>query len=306
MPEHVDWPALPYSDWAPTKKTLQMCAQMLGKTRLALNPPQPEWLNASLALDARGFSTGPMPVGSRVLTCGIDVFDGTLWIRFSDGRSATVAIGPDRCVADIWAAYSAALAELGIDVDIWEKPQELADVTPFHENRHDCTLVAEQAQRFHRVLCSIDGVLEEFRSRFFGRSGVQFWWGAFDLAVLLFTGERAAAPEDRGYIMRYDMDAQHMNAGFWPGDDAAPTPGFYAYLVPQPPGCATAPIAPEHAGWVESMGEWMMSYEAVRTCDDPRAAILEFLTSVYGFAVTDGGWDATRFTYTAPAPSARA
>jgi hypothetical protein len=304
MTEHADWPALAYEDWAATKKTLQMCAQMLGKTKLALMPPQPEWLHACLYLDARGFSTGPMPAGSRVLTCGIDVFAGTMWIRSSDGRESAVPIGPDRCVAEIWAQYASSFADLGIHPDIWDKPQELTDVTPFGENRHDCTLDAEQAQRFHRVLCSINSVFEEFRSSFFGRSGVQFWWGAFDLTVLLFNGEHAVAPDDRGYIMRYDLDAEHMNAGFWPGDDSAPSPGFYAYIVPQPEGCAVAPIAPAHAGWVESMGEWLMPYDAVRTCDDPRAAILEFLASVYGVAVSNAGWDAGRFAYaTPPAPS---
>jgi hypothetical protein len=283
-----------------------MCAQMLGKTKLALVPAQPEWLHTCLHLDARGFTTGPMPSQSRVVTCRIDVFDPALHVESSDGGTVSVPLGPDRCVADIWAGYSAALADLGIDADIWEKPQELADVTPFSGNRHDCTIVAEDAQRFHRVLCSVSEVLEEFRSNFFGRSGVQFWWGGFDLAALLFTGQHVPAPDDRGYIMRYDLDAEHMNAGFWPGDDAAPYPGFYAYIVPQPEGCATAPVSPQHAGWVEEMGEWTLPYDAVAASDDPRATILEFLTSVYGVAVTNAGWNADRFTYTAPPVSRRA
>ena len=304
MTEHAEWPALPYKEWAPTKKTLQMCAQMLGKTRLSLSPPQPEWLNTCLLLDGRGFTTGPMPVDTRVVTMGIDVFDGTLWIRASDGRQAAVPLAPGRWVADIWADFGSSLAGLDIVVDIWEKPQELADATPFSENRRDCTIVLEDAQRFHRALASIDGVFEEFRSRFFGRSSIQFWWGAFDFAVLLFNGKHASAPDDRGHIMRYDLDAEHMNAGFWAGDDNAPVPGFYAYLVPRPDGCETAPIEPEHAGWVESMGEWMMSYDTVRQCDDPRQAVLDFLTSVYGVAVTRAGWDAEELAYTVP-PAAK-
>lgn len=306
MTEHAEWPSLPYEEWAPTKKTLQMCAQMLGKTRLSLSPPQPEWLNACLLLDARGFTTGPMPADTRVVTMGIDVFDGTLWIRASDGRHADIPLAPDRCVADVWGDFGFALADLDIAVDIWEKPQELADTTDFSENRHDCTIDLGQAQRFHRVLASLNGVFEEFRSRFFGRSSVQFWWGAFDFAVLLFNGKHASAPDDRGYIMRYDLDAEHMNAGFWPGDDNAPAAGFYAYLVPRPDGCETAPIEPEHAGWVESMGEWMMSYDAVRQCDDPRREILAFLTSVYRVAATQGGWDEEQFSYTLPPTPARA
>ena len=46
-----EWPALPYEEWAATKKTLHMYAQMLGKLRLAIEPPQPEWLNVSLQLE---------------------------------------------------------------------------------------------------------------------------------------------------------------------------------------------------------------------------------------------------------------
>lgn len=296
------WPPLPYGDWAPTKKTLQMCAQILGKTRLALAPPQPEWLHACLYLDGRGFTTGAMPCGDGILNAGIDVFDSRMWVHASDGRKRSVDVAGGRCVADVWADFHAALTELGAAVDVWEKPQEIADTTTFSENRHDCTLVPEHAQTFLTILATTQGVFEEFRASFFGRSGIQFWWGAFDLTVLLFSGRHAEAPQDAGYIMRYDLDAEHMNAGFWAGDDSAPAPGFYAYLVPRPPGCDTAPIRPEHAGWVESMGEWLMPYDAMRACPDPRQALLDFLNSVYAVTLTNGGWDAPDHRYTTPLP----
>ena len=218
MTEHADWPALPYQEWASTKKTLHMVAQMLGKTTLALSPPQPEWFHARLFLDGHGFTSGPLPYRSSVVSLGIDVFQSTLWIARSDGRSATVALGPDRSVAAIWSDFQDALVELGLGLDLWQRPQEVSDTTPFSENTHDHTFVAEHAQRFHRILSSTNAVFQEFRSPFFGRSGVQFWWGSFDLAVLLFNGRPTTAPSDRGYIMRYDLDAEHLNAGFWAGD----------------------------------------------------------------------------------------
>lgn len=293
------WPALPYEDWAPTKRTLQMCSQMLGKLRLALAPPQPEWLNACLALDARGFTTGPMPYRTRVITCRIDVFDSAIVLESSDGANRRLPI-VDRCVSDVWSEFEAELGALGVDVALWEAPQETSDKTPFSENRHDCVIDADAAQRFHRLLCTLDGVFEEFRSTFFGRTGVQFWWGAFDFAVLLFSGKKLDAPDDKGYIMRYDLDAEHLNAGFWPGDDTSPDPIFYGYLVPRPDGCDVAPMEPEHASWVEAMEEWVLPYEAVRNSPDPRKALLGFLESVYRVAVTQGGWDAEAFRYTAP------
>jgi len=304
MGHDASWPTLEFAQWAPTKNTLHMYVQILGKTRLALVPAQPEWLHARLFLDSRGFATGPMPVDSRVATIRLDVFDSCIYIETSDGRRRTVSIENGRCVADVWKDYSAALEDLGIPIDIWEKPQEVSDETPFSQNRHDCTFIAQQAQDFHRILTSVNAVFEAFRSQFFGRSGIQFWWGSFDLTVLLFNGHHEIAPQDKGYIMRYDLDAQHLNAGFWPGDDTAPA-AFYAYLVPQYPDCATAPVYPESAGWVQEMGEWMMPYESVRTSENPEELIGAFLDSIYAFAQTQPGWETDRYTYVRPLDSDR-
>lgn len=305
MASQGSWERLPYEEWASTKKTLHMCMQMLGKARLALAPPQPQWLHTCLYLTGHGFTTGPMPYRSMIVSMGIDVFETVLWINLSDGRRASVPLGSARCVADIWADFRGALNELGLELDIWEKPQETTDVTHFSENRHDCTMDPAQVQRFHRVLSAVYGAFEEFRSTFFGRSGVQFWWGAFDLAVLLYTGKPLTPPEDRGYIMRYDLDAEHLNAGFWPGDDNSPNPVIYGYLVPQPAGCDIVPIEPEHGDWVEAMGEWMLPYDKVWTCEDPKRAILDFLNSVYDVALTNGEWNAEAHRCALPDPPLR-
>jgi len=246
-----------------------------------------------------------MPHGAEIVTMGIDVYEGAINILVTDGRAAVVPIGPDRSVADIWLDFRAALGRLDLDLDIWEKPQEVTDTTPFSENTHDHTFVAEDAQRFVRLLASVDSVFEEFRSRFFGRSGVQFWWGGFDLAMLLFTGKHEKAPGDRGYIMRYDLDAEHLNAGFWPGDDENPHPAFYGYLVPRPRGCEKAPISCEHAGWVETMGEWVLPYQPVRASDDPRGVILTFLEDIYGMARRLAKWDVRSLSYERPGPAPR-
>jgi len=294
------WPALQYERWAPTKKTLHMCAQMIGKARLALSPPLPEWLHTCLYLDPRGFSTGPVPHGNHIISMLLDVYQPHFHIRVDDGREASVALDR-RCVAEIWSEFRRALDRLGVVVDLWEKPQEVPDVMPFSENRHDCTIVAEDAQRFLRILASINSVFEEFRSGFFGRTGVQFWWGGFDFAILLFTGKHLQAPNDRGYILRYDLDAEHLNAGFWAGDDTNPTPGFYGYLVPRPEGCENAPLT----GWVEALGEWVIPYDTVRISQDPPRMILDFLQGLYGVATTLGGWPAENFKYTKPPPAPR-
>lgn len=299
------WPALPYDPWAATKKTLHMYTQILGKARLALAPPQPEWLNASLHLDTQGLTTGAMPWRDMLVDMTIDAHESLLRIRVSDGRARAIPLGGGRCVADVWRDLYAALDDLGIALDIWEMPQEVPEPTAFSRDRQHCVFDAAQVQRFFAAAASVQGVFEEFRSRFFGRSGVQFWWGSFDLTVLLFSGRKVEAPNDRGYIMLYDLDAEHLNAGFWPGADNAPQPGFYGYLVPRPPGCETASIEPDNAGWVEEMGMWLLPYDAVRESADPRRTLLGFLDSLYGLAVDLGGWDAQAHEYTPPAPAPR-
>ncbi len=105
--------------------------------------------------------------------------------------------------------------------------------------------------------------------------------------------------------MRYDLDAEFMNAGFWPGDDTFPVPILYAYIYPQPPGCERETIQPSQAGWVPEMSEWTLRYEDARTSGDPRRTILDFLDSVYGVAGLRGGWDLTHFEYERPAPPSR-
>jgi hypothetical protein len=300
-----EWPALPYAEWSDTKKTLQMLTQILGKLRLAIEPQKPEWLAAALYPTARGLTTRPMPWGTASVELTLDFFDHTLSVLMSDGRSHRIPLAPSRCVAEIYEELMADLAQLGIEVEIYTKPQEVPDTTPFPENRHDCAYDPEAVQRFFRVLTAVAGVFDEWRSRFFGKTAEQFWWGSFDLSVIRFSGKHAVAPDDKGYIMRYDLDAEFFTAGWWPGSDDSPEPGFYAYAYPTPQGCESVEVRPEHAGWVEAMGEWMMGYDAVRDCPDPRQAIVDFLHSTYGAVTALGEWDAKALEYTAPPPAAR-
>jgi len=301
----ASWPELPYSDWADTKKTVQLYSQLLGKTRLALAPPQPEWLGSNLEFGARGLTTGAMPWGTVSVEVSLDFIGHELRVDTSDGRTARVPLVPAKSVAAIHRTLTDVYREFGIEVDLWDKPQEVEDTTPLSTDTAHATYDAAAVQRWWAVVSATRNVFEEWRSPFFGRTAIAFWWGAFDVAVMRFNGKHAAAPDDRGYIMRHDLDAEFMNAGFWPGDDNSPNPVFYAYLHPKPEGCELAPINPESAAWIEQMGEWVMPYDVALASGDPRRAILDFLDSVYEIAGSHGGWDLDSFTYTPPAPSKR-
>jgi hypothetical protein len=178
-------------------------------------------------------------------------------------------------------------------------PQEIPDHTPLDTDVRPAIFEPPAAQRWLAVVTATNAVFDRWRARFFGRTGIQLWWGAFDFALLLFSGRRVEAPANRGYLIKYDLDAEMMNVGFYPGDEANPAM-FYGYIYPQPAGCSTITIAPAHTTWSEALGEWILPYEAVRTSSDPEGALTAFLDAIYGVCGTVAGWDHERFTYVPP------
>lgn len=47
-----------HSEWHDTKLTLHLISQLLGKIKLKLAPPEPQWGHVSLPLTVQGFTTG--------------------------------------------------------------------------------------------------------------------------------------------------------------------------------------------------------------------------------------------------------
>lgn len=293
------WPDLSLAAWAPTKRTLHMLAQMLGKLRVALSPTQPEWLFTALYLTARGVTTGTMPWQAGALQATLDVVTSELILELSDGRSRRIALVPARTLAAVYADLLAALAALGVGVTLSPVPQEVPDVTPFDTDGRPADYDPAAAQRWFRAATATAGTFERWRAHFFGRSGIQLWWGAFDIALLLFNGKHVAPPADRGYLMKYDLDAEMMNAGLYFGDDAH-APFFYGYIYPQPAGAEALPIAPATAVWSDAIKEWVLPYGAVRTAADPAAELGAFLDAVYALCGSAAGWDRAALSYVPP------
>jgi hypothetical protein len=293
------WPQLDARAWAPTKKSLHLYAQMLGKLRLALSPAQPNWMFAALSLTARGFTTGPMPWHSASVQASLDVFSSELIVEHSDGRSRRVALVPARTVAAVYADLSAALEALGVGVRITTIPQEVPDLTPLDTDTRPAAYEPAAVERWFHVATAAAGVFDTWRARFFGRNAIRLWWGAMDLSLMLFNGKHVTPPADRGYLLRYDLDAELMNAGFYPGDEAA-APFFYGYIFPQPTGAERLPVRPGAAAWSDTIKEWVLPYDAVRDADDPAGEVMAFLDSLYGLCGSAAGWNVNDLSYVAP------
>ena len=299
MTDNVLWPDVDVAAWGPTKRCLHLYLQMLGKLRVALSPSQPNWMFTALLLTARGVTTGPMPWHGTSVEASLDVFSSELILERSTGEARRIALVPASTVAEIYAELQAALVALDVRCTISPIPQELPDTTPLNEDRRPATYDPHAVLRWFHAATATAGVFDAWRAHFFGRTGIQVWWGALDVALLLFNGKHVAPPLDRGYIMKYDLDAELMNAGLYYGDENT-KPYFYGYIFPQPPGAESLPIAPASATWSEKIREWVLPYDAVRHAVDPAAELRAFLDAIYAQCVGAAGWDREALSYAAP------
>jgi len=298
------WPSLDVAAWAPTKKSLHLYLQMLGKMRLALSPAQPNWMFTALLLSPRGVTTGPIPWHGTSVAASLDVFASQLVVERSDGNSRRVALVPARTVAALYAELQGALEALGVECLLSPVPQEIPDTTPLDEDHRPAAYQPDAVQRWFAAATATASLFDEWRAHFFGRTGIQVWWGALDVSLLLFNGRSVTPPADRGYIMKYDLDAEMMAAGLYLGDEAAP-PFFYGYIFPQPPAAETLPIAPAGAAWSAAIKEWVLPYEAVRSAADPAGELRAFLDAIYLQCIDAAGWDRDALSYRAPKRSGR-
>jgi hypothetical protein len=134
-------------------------------------------------------------------------------------------------------------------------------------------------------------VLAAVRAPYRGRSTpVNAWWGSFDLAVSLFSGE-PADPPSHDFIMRNSANAQQIEIGWWPGDARHPRPAFFAFAVPAVPGIEGATLAPAAAHWDAELGEYILDWDDVRTAADPHRAAVDFGLSAIRHACVVCGWD---------------
>jgi hypothetical protein len=293
------WPRLDEARWPATRDYLHLLSQMLGKVRVALAPPLPEWFHASLGLTPRGLTTRLLPGPAGAIEASLDLDDGVLRLSASGGRNETIPVAPGRPISAIWRDLGQVLEELGVSVDLWDKPQERADVTPFSIDDRARDYDPVLGARWLALITDVQAMFEVWRSPFFGRSGVNFWWGGFDITVALYNGRHAIPRPGSNYLMRYDLDAEHLTIGFWPGDDDN-EPMFFSYLVPEPANCPVYPMDVPSTSWAPTRAEWVLPYEAVRDRSDRLDVVRRFMDAAYRAAGDLAGWDLRALTYVPP------
>ena len=285
------WPALPLESWRDTCDTLHMWTQVVGKICLASTPRSNHFWNIAFHITPRGLSTPAMTAGDRLFTMTFDLVTHGLVIECSDGGARDIALEP-QTVADFYRRVMRTLRDMGIDVDIWTMPVEVPNPVRFELDVAHRAYDAERANAFWRILVAIKPVLERFRCGFLGKSSpVHFFWGSFDLAVTRFSGRRAPERPGADAMTREAYSHEVISHGFWPGGGAVLEPVFYAYAAPEPPGFKSAIVRPAAARYDDTMSEFFLPYEAVRTAASPAAELTSFLESTYNAAADLADWD---------------
>lgn len=290
--DEVDqWPELPLAAWKDTYATLHMWMQIVGKVRLALSPRLNHWWQVPFYVNAIGLTTSPIPYASGIFEIQFDFVHHQLLIQTAHAAEKLIPLQP-RSVAEFYRDFMTTLASMGIEVQIWKIPVELADPIPFDQDTQHASYDAEYANRFWQVLVSCDAVFKEFRARFIGKSSPShFFWGSFDLAVTRFSGRRAPDRPDADAITREAYSHEVISSGWWPGGGSVSGPAFYTYAAPEPPGFAQYATRPATAFYHPELKEFLLMYNDVRQSPSPRATLLDFLQSTYNAGANLGKWD---------------
>jgi hypothetical protein len=288
-----DWPTLNYADWSETCDTLHAHTQVLGKLAATLAPPEPQLQHAALRLTARGWETPPLPApdGSGAFVVALDLHSHEALIEHTDSRSASIPLTPNRAVGGVTREVLAAASGLSGPLEIDPTPQEVTWSVPLDEDDEHATYDTAQVSTYFAAATRAAQVLAAFRAPYRGRSTpVNAWWGSFDIALSLFSGNPADPPSD-DFITRNAMDSQEVAVGWWPGDTRYGNAAFYAYAHPAPDGFESAELSPAAARWHGELGEYVLDWDDVATAADPHGSALRFARSAFQHACLVCDWD---------------
>ena len=145
-------PELRFADWRETKDTLHLYLQILGKVRMQLAPPRNHWWHVTLYTDTRGLTTRRLHHRDTTFDIRLDLVEHALVVSTDDGRTEGFPLLDGLSVARFDDELHRTLRELGLDVDITERPFGLPIKTPFADDVDHRAWDGDAVERFWRIL----------------------------------------------------------------------------------------------------------------------------------------------------------
>ncbi|RFU37825.1 hypothetical protein DZF91_30860 [Actinomadura logoneensis] len=290
-------PELPYDEWADTKDTLHLWTQIVGKIQLASVPPRNHWWHVTLRVDEHGYSTQRLVHDGVHFRISFDLVQHRLVVR-TRGREEAIPLRDGVSVSAFYYELEALLRELGIRVEIKAVPFGVPITTPFADDTEHASYDRSAVERFRDALVWADDVFSEFQSWFCGKaSPVQLFWHSFDLATARYSGRPAPPMQGVDGVTAEAYSHEVISCGWWAGDSAYPRSAFYSYTHPEPDDLTEQALVPVEASW-EPTGpthQARLPYDVVRTAEDPRGTLLDFLQSAYAAGARTAAWPYDEF-----------
>src|SRR5687767_8689646 len=127
------FPSMPLADWKPTKNTLHLYLQLVGKIRLTMHPRINHWWHVPFYVSPRGLTTRSIPFEGGNFEIEFDLKDHELKIRTRSWRVEDFALYDGLTVGDFYASVFANLAKRGITPQIKAVSYEARSTIPFAE-----------------------------------------------------------------------------------------------------------------------------------------------------------------------------
>jgi hypothetical protein len=118
-----------------------------------------------------------------VFDIDVDFVDHAVSVRTVAGAIERIPLRP-MTVASFYSDPMDAMRTAGVPTEISTSPSEVPFTTPFDEDVEHATYDPDWANRYWRVLATVDAVMKEHRGRFRGKvrpstsSGVRLTWRA--------------------------------------------------------------------------------------------------------------------------------
>ncbi len=280
-----------YSQWRETCIALHMMTQMMGKVKLELMEPQPEWGHVLLDATPDGFTTGFVPHGAGGFEIQLRLDEPGMRAVSTSGQEACFPLEDGASVADYYERFTLMLEAAGHTVPIYPVPQEMFTHEPFYALTEPLAFDAQAARRYFEQCLFARGALTDFSSGFRGKkTPPSLFWGTFDMTCVLFSGKPCPFPADGGIVERVAFDEQFVEFGFWPGDEQADDPAFFVLAYPFLEG-PMPDVAVPGAYYDPSSAEYFLKMEDALRADDPHAAVVRFCREAFVNVAARQRWE---------------
>ncbi|GEM_PF-1176991 len=288
---YESWPALTADDFKKTSHLLFMGIQAIGKLMLH-QPFEPHWANLAMPLTSRGITTGIIPFQSGTFTVDIDFIDHIIICSSSWGLSGKIKLH-SMSVAELTGKISATLTQIGVEIKINQKPQEMSNPINFDQDVTPRVYDEKVVNAWWRIMLSTYLVLLKYHSRFYGISPrIGLLWGTLDLRDARYKGlHLPAAKATSGYIACNSMDDAQVEVGWSCSNEKYPVPSFFGFSYPFLPGIEHEKLQPEGVKWVPAINEFVLDYDQLRKSKSPESDLLLFFESYYQAVSKRDHWD---------------